>query len=144
MHENTDHVQETASAGCCESPVDGASEVAARAWQSAPLGCTGSSEEVRSIVRLLAELAANSTAQPERTVSGYALQVANSPELEQLASKFVSRDKACCPFLEFELASDGEELRLEVSGPEGAAMVLDLSVELCRIAAEQSAVDAAD
>lgn len=136
MHENAQHVQQVAPPGCCGSPVDPATELAAAAWQNAPLGCTGSSEEVRGIVRLLAELAGASSAPPQRTASGYALRLARSRELEQLAGEFVSRDKACCPFLEFEIGSDGQELRLEVSGPEGAAMVLDLSFELCRLAAE--------
>jgi hypothetical protein len=114
-----------------------AAGAAARAWQSAPLGCTGSPEEVAEIVRLLASLASRSSAPPQRTNAGYALRLPPSPELERLAGEFVRRDKACCPFLEFELDRGGADLRLEVSGPEGAQMVLDLSFELCRLAAPQ-------
>lgn len=136
MHDNAQHVQHAAPPGCCPSPVDPDARAFAGAWRDAPLGCTGSSDEVRGIVRLLAELAANSVAEPRRTASGYALRLARSPRLEQLAGEFVSRDKACCPFLEFELGRDGEELWLDVTGPGGATMVLDLSFELCRVAAE--------
>jgi hypothetical protein len=114
-----------------------AAEAASRAWQSAPLGCTGSPEEVTEIVRLLASLASGSSASPQRTEAGYTLRFPPSPELERLGGEFIRRDKACCPFLEFELDRDGADLRLEVSGREGAQTVLDLSFELCRLAARQ-------
>jgi hypothetical protein len=128
----------TGASGCCTIPVDhAAGAAAASAWQSAPLGCTGSPEEVAEIARLLASLASDSSAPPQRTAAGYALRLPRSPELERRAGEFIRRDKVCCPFLEFELDRDGGDLRLEVSGPEGAQMVLNLSFELCRLAARQ-------
>jgi hypothetical protein len=137
VNNNAEQARPVGASGCCGSPTDRVAESAARAWQSAPLGCIGSAEEVTEIVRLLASLAAESSAPPERTEGGYALRLPPSAELEWLASEFIRRDKACCPFLEFELDHAGPVLRLEVSGPEGARMVLDLSFELCRLAAEQ-------
>lgn len=119
---------------CCESPIDRAAGAAARAWQDAPLGCTGSPEEVAGIVRLLASLASQAAAPPNRTATGYALRLSASPRLERLANEFISRDSACCPFLGFELDRDGRDLRLEVSAPEDAQRTLDLSFELCRVA----------
>lgn len=107
---------------------------AARAWQDAPVGCTGSSDEVAGIVRLLAALASEAPAPPERTDTGYALRLSASPQLKQLANEFISRDSACCPFLEFGLDRDGRDLRLVVSGPEDAQTALDRSFELCRVA----------
>jgi hypothetical protein len=119
---------------CCESPINRAAGAAGRAWQDAPLGCAGSPEEVAGIVRLLASLASQAAEPPERTATGYALRLSASPKLERLANEFIRRDRACCPFLEFELNRDGRDFRLEVGGPEKAQRTLDLSFELCRVA----------
>ena len=56
---------------CWESPIDRAAGAAARAWRDASLGCTGSPEEVAGIVRLLASLASQAAAPPNRTATGY-------------------------------------------------------------------------
>ena len=117
-----------------EAAVDCATGAAIGAWRNSPVGCTGSSEEVTEIVRLLAALASNASAAPERLTSGYALTLAASPELTQLAREFITRESACCPFLQLQLDRDGKDLRLQVSGPENAQTALDLSFELCRVA----------
>jgi hypothetical protein len=129
-----DNPRSVRPAACCESPINRAAGSAARAWQDAPLRCTGSSDEVAGIARLLASLASKATAPPERTAAGYALRFPPSPKLERLASEFIRREGVCCPFLEFRLDRGGTDVRLEVSGPEDAQGTLDLSFELCRVA----------
>ena len=99
------------------------------------LGCSSGPEEVGEIGKLLMAAAERSVAEPQRTPEGYVLRLAPGDEVEAALREFARRDKACCPFLDFRIEQDENELRLFVSGPEAAGQVLDLSVAAARVAA---------
>jgi len=104
----------------------------------AALTCSGGAAEVAGIAGLLAFLAARSLAVPERTASGYRLQLPASLEVESALQEFVRRDKECCPFLEFTVERRPEAVRLDVSGPAGASRLLDACVELVHAARSEA------
>jgi hypothetical protein len=52
-----------------------------------------------------------------------------SGETEAALRDLIARERECCPFLEFDLRNGPSELTLEISGPAGAAAVLDAIYE---------------
>jgi hypothetical protein len=116
------------SGGCCAPPS-----------VSESLTCSLSEEEIAKTGSLLATMAGYSIAPPQRTANGYSLRLAASEDARVALSEFVRRDKECCAFLEFEVAEHPDQVWLEVSGPPGAAELLDL----CFAAAQHGASSAA-
>ena len=49
-----------------------------------------------------------------------------APEVEAKLRELIVLEAECCPFLDFELAEEGDEVVLKVSGPPEAAGVVDL------------------
>lgn len=50
---------------------------------------------------------------------GYALRYAANPQSIKDLAEFVTYERLCCPFLNFEMAVEGEDLSLRLRGKEG-------------------------
>lgn len=107
---------------------------------SSSLTCSQSPDEVAKIAALLLWLASRSVGPPGRTASGYRLRLRVSDEVQAALRDFVQRDRDCCPFLEFTIDAGPQEVRLEVTGPEGAWRILETCFELARLAAARGSV----
>jgi hypothetical protein len=61
----------------------------------------------------------------EDTPSGIRLRFRASPGLEQSLLDLTSREKECCPFFDFRIEANRDELLLEVSAPPEARPIVD-------------------
>lgn len=50
---------------------------------------------------------------------GYEIGFAANPQTIKDAAEFITYERLCCPFLNFETAVEGENLRLRLKGAEG-------------------------
>lgn len=50
--------------------------------------------------------------------------------------EFVQRERACCPFFEFDVTEDRAELCLTITGPPEASPLLDLLYQLAQPTAQ--------
>ena len=50
---------------------------------------------------------------------GYAVRFSANPQTIKDAAEFIAYERLCCPFLNFELAVEGENLQLRLKGAEG-------------------------
>jgi len=57
--------------------------------------------------------------------------------VEAAVREFMGWENRCCPFLRFRLERRGDQLELDVQGPEDAALVLDLLVAHSRVGREE-------
>jgi hypothetical protein len=96
-----------------------------------PLTCTRSNNEVAEIGGLLFSVAGHSLTPPQRTANGYRLHLAAREDVAASLHEFAHRDKECS-FLDFEIDEQGDEIRLEVTGPPAANDVLDLCFAVAR------------
>jgi hypothetical protein len=50
---------------------------------------------------------------------GYAVDFSANPQTIKDAAEFITYERLCCPFLNFEMAVEGENLSLRLKGKEG-------------------------
>lgn len=94
-----------------------------------PFACTLSSTEHRSRLADIAALSREALRHVERR--GLTLELRYGPEAATRVRQLVEQERICCPFLQFELHEDTDEVRLIVTAPPAAAeAVPDLLVEL--------------
>lgn len=68
---------------------------------------------------------------PRELPDGYAFAVGADPASLELAAEFVSRERICCPFLEFRIeAGRGPDAWLVLTGPAGVKPFLRAELDL--------------
>lgn len=55
---------------------------------------------------------------------GYSFRFATNAQAIKDVAEFVTYERACCPFINFDMAVSGEDLSLKLSGPEGTKELL--------------------
>jgi hypothetical protein len=91
-----------------------------------PIACSLDQSAARSQLDEWRRVIARAVAEVERS-SPTTVTLTLRPELDGLTElvQLAQREKACCPFFEFALAVDADEVRFLVSVPDEARDVLD-------------------
>lgn len=87
---------------------------------------SSSEDQVLRIAQTLREAARNRLVSRIQTAECIQFRIRHDPEAAAAAEEFVRREKACCPFFEFEVSRDGPDLLLRIEGPREAKPLLDL------------------
>jgi hypothetical protein len=61
-----------------------------------------------------------------RPTPGCASGCATGPEIEQRTRELVAAESQCCAFVDLELSRDGDDLVLDISGPDDAQPVINM------------------
>jgi hypothetical protein len=93
--------------------------------QPTPIACSLSPGDRIGREAEFRHLATSDLLARERTDSGIRLRFGPSEETRALVLELVSKEKECCPFFDFSLGSEADELLLDVSAPDDARPVLD-------------------
>jgi hypothetical protein len=94
-----------------------------------PIACALSPLEYRSRLAGIAALSRDALRHAER--HGLMLDLRYAPEAAARVRRLVEQERTCCPFLQFELHEDADEVRLVVTAPPAVAdAVPDLLAEL--------------
>jgi MerR family transcriptional regulator, copper efflux regulator len=91
-----------------------------------PLACTSSGDLILERAGQLRRLAAQALLESRRTTTGLWLRFDATREVEAALREFVQWERACCPFLDFVLRTDPDEICLDVHAPREASPILDL------------------
>lgn len=94
------------------------------------LGCSTSGDELLGIAQAFRAAVRGGLVGRTRTASGVRFRVREAPEVVGALQEFVRREKACCPFFDFDISSMGSEVRLDIEGPPEARPLLDLLFQL--------------
>ena len=94
------------------------------------LGCSTSGDELLGIAQTFRAAVRGGLVGRTRTASGVQFRVREAPEVVGALQEFVHREKACCPFFDFDISSMGAEVRLDIEGPPEARPLLDLLFQL--------------
>jgi hypothetical protein len=89
-----------------------------------PIACTLSAREYRGRTDELAALAVRALRSREPTAGGERLTFADGPEIEAELRVAIAAEASCCAFLHMELRRRGEDLILEIAGPQEARPVI--------------------
>lgn len=106
-----------------------------RANVAGGLGCSTSGDELLSIAQTFRAAVRGGLVGRTRTDTGVRFHVRKAPEVVNALEEFVRREKACCPFFDFDISSLGPQVRLEIEGPPEARPLLDLLFQLAEPAA---------
>jgi hypothetical protein len=90
-----------------------------------PIACSLDGEGMAERGREFAALRALSA---QRTASGVTLRYRR--DAEAAVREFARREKECCPFLGLEVSVDAGGVRLDISGPDDAAAVVEAFLAL--------------
>ena len=60
----------------------------------------------------------------QELTDGYAVGFSANPQTIKDAAEFITYERLCCPFLNFEMAIEGENLSLRLKGEEGVKKFL--------------------
>jgi hypothetical protein len=97
---------------------------------ASPLICSRSGAQVVEIAQLLLAVVSQALIECEQLPDGIRLRLRASDETEAALREYVTREKACCPFLALSVERCGGELLLEVHGPAEAGPILALLSQL--------------
>ena len=97
---------------------------------ASPLICSRSGAQVVEIAQLLLAVVSRALIEREQLPDGIRLRLRASDETEAALREYVTREKACCPFLDLSVERRGGELLLEVHGPAEAGPILALLSQL--------------
>jgi MerR family transcriptional regulator, copper efflux regulator len=90
-----------------------------------PIACSLSSADQAGRLASWRALEAESMLDAEVTERGASMRFRAEAELR--LRRLIAAESKCCPFLEFDLRADGDDLRLSVGGPKDARpIVLEL------------------
>ncbi len=89
-----------------------------------PISCGLSAQEYAARTGRTAELVRTSLRSREPVGRGQRMTFAGGDETERELRALVAAEALCCPFLRFDLARDGDELRIVVTGPDEAQPVI--------------------
>ena len=88
-----------------------------------PIACSLSAADRAGRLEEMSSLSAR-VLSIERDRGGSLLRFERDRETESRISGIVAAERECCPFLDLTLRSEGSELSLSISGPEGAEPVI--------------------
>ena len=91
-----------------------------------PIACTLTPDGMTARVALIAALASDGLLDRTSTASGVRVRLRDTPDVERRTRELVAAETECCAFLDFELARDGGDLVLEISGPADARPVIEM------------------
>lgn len=94
------------------------------------LGCSTSGDELLSIAQTFRAAVRDGLVGRSRTATGIRFHVHEAPEVLGALQEFVRREKACCPFFDFDITSHGPQVQLDIGGPPEARPLLDLLFQL--------------
>jgi hypothetical protein len=89
------------------------------------IACTLTPDAMATRRALIESLAADGVLARTVTDAGLQLRLRDTPEIERRTRELIAAESACCAFLDFELARDGGDLVLDVTGPADARPVID-------------------
>jgi hypothetical protein len=89
---------------------------------TAPIACTLTAAQYRERTDDIARLAC-AALRDRRRIDGGVRLTFDAAARERLEA-FVAAERECCPFLTMDLRTAGDELVLEVTGPEAAAPII--------------------
>jgi MerR family transcriptional regulator, copper efflux regulator len=88
-----------------------------------PIACSLSATELASRRREIAELKDGALLARAAVPGGAQARFAGSAEVERALRRLIELEGECCPFLDFALEREGDELVLDVVAPAGAESV---------------------
>jgi hypothetical protein len=91
-----------------------------------PIACTLTPDRMTARLGLIATLAADGLLDRTPTETGLRVRVRDTPDIERRTRELIAAESACCAFLDFELGREGDDLVLDISGPDDARSVIDL------------------
>jgi hypothetical protein len=91
----------------------------------APIACTLDNVAYRDRVAAWEALSKRARLSGLRTGAGVELRYRRDPEVEQALRELIELERLCCPFLEFQLERDRDEIVLRIVAPGEALPVLD-------------------
>jgi len=91
-----------------------------------PIACTLTPDGMTARLALIDALAADGLLDRTATETGLRVRLRDTPEIEQRTRELIAAESQCCAFLEFELAREGGDLVLDITGPADARPVIDL------------------
>lgn len=94
------------------------------------LGCSTSGDDLLNIAQTFRSAVRSGLVGRTRTATGVRFRVREGPEVIAALREFVRREKACCPFFDFDISSHGSEVQLDIEGPPEARPLLDLLFQL--------------
>jgi hypothetical protein len=91
-----------------------------------PIACSLGPDELAGRAQEWRELAQRALIEADRTEAAAVQRYRRKPGVEAKLRELVALEAECCPFLDFALTQDGDEIVLTVGGPAEAARVIDL------------------
>jgi hypothetical protein len=88
-----------------------------------PIACTLTPDGMTARLALIDALAADGLLDRRPTDTGLRVRLRDTPEIERRTRELIAAESACCPFLDFNLTSDGGDLVLDIAGPQEARPV---------------------
>lgn len=89
------------------------------------IACSLNASDYRARLAEMAAVARDALRAREEVVGGQRLTFAATPDVRERLERIVAAEATCCAFLSFDLRPDGDELRLDVTGPEDAAPIIE-------------------
>src|SRR5215208_203865 len=90
-----------------------------------PIACALTGAEYRRRIAKSGEITRAALRERRRIAGGLRLSFAGSGDVHERLERFVAAESRCCPFLTMRLAAAGHEIVLEVTGPAGAAPIIE-------------------
>jgi len=91
-----------------------------------PIACTLTSDGMTARRALIEALAADGLIDRTSTDTGLRARLRDTPEIERRTHELIAAESECCAFLDFNLDRDGDDLVLDIAGPEDARPVIDM------------------
>jgi hypothetical protein len=92
------------------------------------LVCSSDAASIIEQASQLRRLAGQALIEGRGTPTGARFRFRASPAVEAKIRRFVRWEANCCPFLDFSVDADADEVRIDVKAPSEAEAVLDLLV----------------
>jgi len=91
-----------------------------------PIACTLTPDDMTARLAVIDALAADGLLDRTPTETGLRLRLRDTPEIERRTRELVAAESQCCAFLDFELGRDGDDLVLDITGPDDARPVIHM------------------
>jgi hypothetical protein len=90
------------------------------------LACTLTPDVMTDRLASINQLAQDGLIARESTDAGLRVRLRDAEDIERRTRHLIAAESSCCSFLTFSLERVGDELVLEISGPDDARPVIDL------------------
>jgi hypothetical protein len=91
-----------------------------------PIACSLGPDQLSGRADAWRQLAERALIEAKRSEAAAVQRYRREVGVETKLRELVRREAECCPFLDFELADEGDALVLTITGPADAAAVIDL------------------